>query len=79
MNIVRAWLQIASADGMKQADAIRALNERLGKSYTSSRINEWLDGRRRPTDDTHRFLASLVLDAVIKRPGLAEMLREARP
>lgn len=58
------------------ANALKHLNQNLGKSYTHSRFSQWASGRALPHMDTYRFIHMEVLDYVLKNSGLDEAMQE---
>ena len=47
-NLAATWLAIREQRGETRAAALRWLNTRLHRRYTSSRLNEWLRGDLAP-------------------------------
>ena len=43
-NLATTWLTIRERRGETRAAALRWLNTRLHRRYTSSRLNEWIRG-----------------------------------
>lgn len=58
------------------ANALKHLNQNLGKSYTHSRFSQWASGRALPHMDTYRFIHMEVLDYVLKNSSLNEAMQE---
>ena len=58
------------------ANALKYLNQKLGKSYTHSRFSQWASGRALPHMDTYHFIHMEVLDYVLKNSGLDNAMQE---
>ena len=62
-NLTSTWLALRVKGGDTRADALRWLNGKTGASYTSSRLNEWLRGKREPDRDTRIVMLQECLPA----------------
>jgi len=55
-NLVSTFLEAMAAEGKIQADCIRLINKKCNRTYTSSRINEFINGTRELPADVARFM-----------------------
>ena len=77
-NLVDSWLDAAHGLGKSQAQAIRDMNEALKSRYTSSRVNEWRDGRRVPNAAVIRYMLGFAVPYAIRwtQPDLLKKISD---
>lgn len=75
-NIVQTWLDAATDDGRRLLkEAVETLNVRTGRRYTSSRINEMLNGRSMDRE-TYVAMLAVALPRALKEEGISLTARQ---
>ena len=72
MNLISTFVEVVTTDdGVRLADALRALNASLGTTYSNSRLREWERGDRRPTPQVVDYMLGIVLPALLAKEGVS--------
>lgn len=73
-SLIDSWLATElSIPGTRRADALRSLNEALGRRYTNQRLNEWLRGDRIPAADAMRYMIEVCIEHVLAQERIVIM------
>lgn len=76
MGLVKSWLETYAEEGKLKAEALRDLNEALGRKYAHNTLSRWERGEREPDRAARHHMLLRVLPALIDNPTAARV-REA--
>lgn len=70
INLVESWLDFElSCPGFRKADALRDLNEALGKNYDMNRLNKWQRGDEAVPQPVQNHMLELSIQHILIKSG----------
>lgn len=70
-NLITTWLAVETAmPGRTMADALRDMNQALGRDYRQSRLREWERGERLPDVYAMEYMVSRIIVPILLDEGL---------
>jgi hypothetical protein len=67
-SLAQTWLKTAQrTPGNTKAEALRKLNEDLGKDYNQGRLYQWLSLEREPDRETRRYMLNECIGAALEQ------------